>query len=500
MASGSIQFGGLATGLPSDLVDQLMQAQQSRLKGFESSKTKIADQSTLYGQLRSKLTDLSAKAVALQEATAWAPHTISSSDADKVTATGSDKAMAGTHTLHVAQLATHDTFVLGDATLTAGSGVSSSTDTLTAGSAFSFTYNGTTYGTSASTSGFTDLTGKSLSDVAALINGIDYGTASGVSASVLYDGGAYRLAVTAKDSGQNNGAARLAIGADTSMKFTTSGTLASFENTVKAQNAIFTLDGVNVTSTSNAPSDVLTGVTLQLKSTTGATAQDTTTPADGINDAMLSTAASTAVVITVANDTAAVKTTLNSFVDAYNSIVDFAAKYQEGPLSGSSLVRTVLGQMRAALNIRTHKSGATSSTDYLPRSTLAEFGMRTDAKSGKISFNGSSLDDALKNDYSGLSAIFTNTQSSVGTGYNAGLAHRFETLVKGMTNSVTGSLTAQTNGFKTRTTRLDKDIVRENARLEKVRQQLTLKFSNLEQMVSKMNSAGSAMNSALSKL
>ncbi|MBF0584961.1 MAG: flagellar filament capping protein FliD [Magnetococcales bacterium] len=498
MASGSIQFGGLATGLPSDLVDQLMQSQKSRLRGFESAKTKIADQQSIYNQLQTKLTDLSTKAVALQDASAWAPHTVSSSNEEKVTATGSDTAMAGTHTLHVAQLATHDTFVLGDATLTAGSGVSSSTDTLTAGSAFSYTYNGTTYGTSAGTTGFTDLTGKSLTDVAALINGIDYGTQEGVAASVMYDGGAYRLVLTAKDSGQNSGAARIAVGADTTLNFTTSGTLTSFQNTVPAQNAVFNLDGVNVTSTTNAPTDVLTGITLQLKSTTGATAQDTN--ADGINDAMLSTAASTSVVITVSNDTAAVKTTLDSFVEAYNGIVDFDAKHREGALAGSTLMRTVLGQMRATLNIRTHKSGATSATDYLPRSTLAEFGMRTDSKTGKISFSGSSLDDALKNDYSGLAAIFTNTQSSVGTGRNAGLAYRFETLVKGMTNSVTGSLTAQTNGFRTRTTRLDKDIEREGARLEKVRQQLTLKFSNLEQMVSKMNSAGSAMNSALSKL
>ncbi|MBF0400421.1 MAG: flagellar filament capping protein FliD [Magnetococcales bacterium] len=495
----AMQIGGLATGLPSDLVDQLMQAQQTRLKSYQNDKLKIADQQSGYTAFQTKLTELSSKAAALQDASAWAPHTVTSSNTDKVTATAIDSATSGTHTVYVAQLATNDTFVLGDATLTAGSGVSSSTDTMVAGSAFSFTYNGTTYGTSAGTTGFTDLSGKSLSDIAGLINGIDYGTSEGVAASVMYDGGAYRLVLTARDSGQNSGAARLAVGADTSMNFATSGLLTGFKNTVPAQNAIFSLDGVNVTSTSNAPSDVLTGVTLLLKTTTtGATAQDTN--ADGINDAMLSTGTEP-VVITVANDTATVKTNLNSFVDAYNAVVDFVTKYSsDGPLSGSSLLRSVLGQLRNTLNGRTHKVGATSDTDFLSRSTLAEFGMRTDSKTGKISFNGASLDDALKNDYSGLAALFTNTQSKVGTGKNAGLAYRFDALIKGVTNSVTGSLTAQTSGLRSRTARLDKDIDRENNRLDKVRQQLTLKYSNLEQMVSKMNSAGSAMSSALSKL
>lgn len=500
--SGAVSFGGLATGLPSDMVDQLMKAQQSRLHTFENSKQKLAEQKGAYGDLQSKLSSLSSKISALKDASSWAPHTVSSSLPDKVTATANNTATAGTHAIRVAQLATNDTYVLGDSDLSVASGVSTAGDTLKADANFTFTYNGVKYGTGADTptSGFADLSGKTLAEVASLINGIDYGSKTGVSASVMQDGGAYRLVLTAKDSGRNDGAARLVIDAATSLSFESGSTLTAFKNTVPAQNALFNLDGVNVVSTSNAPSNVLTGVTLQLRTTTtGTTAKDTSDPVDGINDAV-DVLGSETVVITVANDTATLKTNLNSFVESYNAVVDYVNKNKDGLLANSSMARNVVSQLRSVFNTRTHKSGATDGSDYLTRATLAEYGMRTDSKTGLISFNSSSLDSALQTDYSGLASLFTNTQAQVGTGRSAGLAVRFQSMLDGITNGVTGSLTSQTKGIQTRMSRLDKDITRENSRLDKVRQQLTLKFSNLEQMVSKLNAAGGAMTSALSKL
>ncbi|MEO5362015.1 MAG: flagellar filament capping protein FliD [Magnetococcus sp. DMHC-8] len=509
-STGAMSFGGLATGLPADMVDQLMKAQQGQLNSYQASKARLADQKAIYTSLQSKLSDLTSKIVALQDASSWAPHTTSSSNTDKVTATGTNAAMAGTHTLHVAQLATSDTWVLGayanvgDTKFSAASGVSSSTDTLTTGSNITFSYNGITYGTGAGTTGFADLNGQSLADVAAMINNIDYKDADGksqpgISASVMYDGAAYRLVLTAKDSGQYTRSAgampepRITMDAATNMIFSSAGSLTGFQNTVPAQDAVFRLNGVDVTSTSNAPSNILTGVTLQLKATTGAANNN------GVVDIAPNGVASTPVVITVANDTATVKTTLQSFVDAYNAILDFVSA-NSNALGNSSLARTVVSQLRTALNGRTGKAGATGPNDVLTRSTLAEYGLRTDAKTGKISFSGTSLDTALQTDYSGLAALFTNTQFAVGTGNAPGLAYRLQTLLNGVTNGVTGSLTTQSRGLQTRMSRLDKDIAQETGRLDKVRQQLTLKFSNLEQMVSQLNSAGSAMTSALSKL
>ena len=499
-----ISFGGLATGLPANIVDMLMQSQQGQLTAMQTSKTNLTNEKAIYSSLQSKLVTLDTQITALQKASTWAPHTVSSSDSSLVSATGTDAATPGNHTVDVVQLAQNDTWVL-------DAGVKSVTDTLTAGSDITFTYNGVTYGTDAKaadgttpapTTGFdaASLTGKSLTDVAAAINNISYKDASGasqpgVSASVMYDGSSYRLVLTANDSGKYNDGtsdqSRIGIGTGTSMTFASGAAMTStnIQNTVVGQNAIFKLDGIPVTSTTNSPSNVLTGITLQLNATTGAT-QDATTGAI--------TPGSKSVIINVANDTATVKTTLNNFVTAYNGVLDFITSNNDA-LSASSLARMTVSQMRTVLGGRTSKAGATSATDYLPRSTLAEYGLTTDSKTGDISFNSTTLDKALQSDYSGLSSLFTNTQSAVGTGHNPGLAYRFQTLLDGMTNS-TGSFTAQANGIQTRMDSLDKDITQESARLDKVKQQLTLKFSNLEQMVSKLNSAGSAMTAALSKM
>lgn len=475
-STGSISFGGLASGLPSDMVDQLMKAQQGQLTAYQTAKAKLAEQKTTLAAFKSKLTDLSSKVSALQYSSSWAPHTVSSSDTDSVTATAGSAAISGTHTLSVTRLATNDTWVLGNDDLDSSTGVTSTTDYLESGSSLSFTYNGISYDFSDS-----DLEGKTLSEIASLINNTTYEDADGdaedgVSASVMYDGSAYRLALTARDSGQYSSGSRIVID-EATLVFNASGTLTEFKNSVEAEDALFELDGVTISSTTNSPTTALTGVTLQLKAVT-----------------------STSVSLSIANDTTTVKNNLTAFVDAYNTVVKYVSDNREGSLSGVTLARTVVNQIRNALNSRTNKADASSATDYLTRSTLAEFGMRTDAKTGLISFDSTSLDTALQSDYSGLAALFSNTQSQVGTGYNAGLAYRLKTVFDGMTNSVTGSFTAQTSGIQSRMDRLDKDIERENTRLDKVRAQLTLKYSNLEQLVSQLNSAGSAMTAALSKL
>ncbi|MBF0162239.1 MAG: flagellar filament capping protein FliD [Magnetococcales bacterium] len=487
--AGTLSFGGLASGLPADLVDQLMRAQQVRINTFQNDKLKVADQQSGLTALRAKLSELSSKVAALQSGSSWAPHTVSSSQADKVAATATSTATAGVHTIHVAQLAANDTWV-------AATGVST-TDTLAEGANISFSYNGTVYGTDAEvvTPGFSpaDLVGNTLSELVDKINGINYGSGlAGVTASVMNDGSStpptYRLVLTARESGKNGADARIVP--PVSLSFNTAGTI-TLANRVVGQNAIFQVDGVDVTSTSNAPGDVLSGVNLQLKTTTGATLN-----AEG----GVVTTASTPAVVSVGNDTATVKTNLNAFVDAYNSVVDFINQNKDTTLAGSNVSRTVLSRMRSVLNVRTNKSGAADANDVLTRSTLAEYGLRTDSKTGRISFHSTALDEAIANDYNGLSALFSNTQAAVGVGNNPGLAYRFADLFNGMTNTISGSLTVQDRSLQSQQSRLDKDIIRENSRLETVRKQLTAKFSNMEQLVSRLNSAGSAVSSALGKL
>ncbi|MBF0132699.1 MAG: flagellar filament capping protein FliD [Magnetococcales bacterium] len=602
MAIGNISFGGLASGLPSDMVDQLMSVEQKRLTTLQNTRTAESKKTSALDQLGSKLSALASTATTLQSESSWSPHTATSSDTDKVAVSASYEAVAGTHSLEVIRLASSQT------KMSAG-GVTDSADTIAVGgiTSFGFTYNGTAY----DNTDFAIADGDTLADIASKINNHTYQDGEkGVSASVLYDGTNYRLALTAKDQGavtRNsdgttaterltgvsfnmtwtggaiwdttaatgntvaisaatpltdatvtvNGLAglndptdptefgfyyngydpdingiedpytlssfgfvagdkptlseiadaitnqnisglkasvvndgyenRLVIDGATPISGLTSAlvfgssTLSTVEfgvfQTAKGEDAKLKVDGLsNIYSHTNSVTDVLPGVTMTLKETT-----------------------SSAITVTVTDDTSTLKTTLNSFTTAFNDVIDYINTNKTGSLYGSTIARSIISQMRNELNTSTAKNDA--SGDLLsPFSILAELGLRTDQKTGKISFSSTELDTALSTNFTVLSDLFTNTQTEVGAANKAGLAYRLEDLLDNLTNSTSGALTGVKNSQEARLTSLDKSIEREEARLEKVRDRLTKKFSNLEQLVSSLNSQGSALTSALSKL
>ena len=205
------------------------------------------------------------------------------------------------------------------------------------------------------------------------------------------------------------------------------------------------------------------------------------------------------ITVTIANDTDTLKETLSTFTTSYNDVVDYINDHKDDTLTGESMARSIVSQMRSVLNTSTHK-GDDSGNVLTPFSILAEMGLRTNQKTGKISFDSDSLDDALDSDFNALTNLFTNTQTAVGTDNNAGLAYRFEDLIDSLTNSTSGALTGKADGLQSRIDRLDDSIEREQLRLEKVRDRLTLKFANLEQLVNTMNGASGSLLSTLSKM
>ncbi|MBF0628181.1 MAG: flagellar filament capping protein FliD [Magnetococcales bacterium] len=455
MAIGNVTISGMASGLPADMVDQLVNAQKTRLKAMERDKTFFTNQQTAVGELETKILALQTKAKELQDTSAWAPHTVTSSNEDYVTATADSTAQAGIHTIQVTQLAKYDTWVMGT-----GDGFGSAT-TLGTNPSFTFTYNGTTYDAGATST-------MTLADLADAINALDYGTEDGVSASVLNTGTERQLILTAKDSGLNGAADRI-----TAVNFSDgAGTSYAAGQTVAPKNALLTIDGISVTSSSNQVDDALTGVTLNLKELTVA-----------------------AVNVGITNDKTALKTVLTGFTDAYNAVVDYVTQHKTDTLSGETLARGVLSQMRNVLNTATQNAAG----DLSPYSTLASVGLRTDQKTARISFDATSLDTALDNNFNSITKLFTS-EDTTGAGFNEGVAHRMADLIDTLTTSTTGAFAGRKDGLKARLDRLEKNIERENDRLDKVRETLTKKFSNLEQMITRMNSSSSSLLSSIQKL
>ncbi|MBF0455034.1 MAG: flagellar filament capping protein FliD [Magnetococcales bacterium] len=610
MAS-SFAVGGLASGLPSDMVDQLMATKQQRLKAYENDKSFFTGQKSAFGELKTKLLNLSSVSETLQETSAWSPHTSSSSDEDKVAVSASSSAVSGTHQIGVSRLASSSTL------MTSG-GVTNSTDKVKTINSFSFTYNDRDYSVVAGNANpFGIIAGDTLADIASKITTYDFEDASGtdeagISASVLNDGTNYRLVLTPKDQGayerNNDGTTKTSRitgltmdmvfensdGTSTTATWNTGGDSSGFStgagltdatatiDSIAAANFSFTygtntwaldastgnqlkkdgvalvagaatldnvatainqsVDGVSASvvndGTNNylvidgsTASQVISGVTVNLGFTQGTSTytvnststgffqssegQDAKITVDGLSniysssnvvDEVLPGVAMTikgittsSVSVTVSDDTAALKETLNSFTTAYNDVIDYIGKNKETVFSGATLTRSIISQMRSVLNTSTHK-GDKSGDVLSPFSILAEMGLRTDQKTGKISFNDSTLDEAIATNFTALTNLFTNTQTAVDTGNNAGVAHRFESLIDDITNSSSGSLTGRSDGLQARIDGLEDSIERENYRLEKVRERLTLKFANLEQLVNSLNASGNALTSALGGL
>lgn len=485
MALGSVTFAGLGSGLPPDIVDQLMVAQEARMTRMEHEKNYYTGQKGAFETLNSKLSSLKGLAEELRTTTAFTPHTTSSSDTDEITATASSTAIAANHTINVTQLAKHSTVAVNSA-LNGGTEVTDSTDTLTAAGAheFDFTYNGTAYGTDAGTTGFTsaDLQGMTLSDLAGAINGIDYGTDSteGVTASVLYDGDSYRLVMMAKDSGMNGGAERIdAAGLNTagevSLTFDSGAVIASsntdFVQSTAAQDAAFTIDGISVTSTNNQVTEVLDGVTLSLLDAT-----------------------STDLTVTISDDTDALKTSLNNFLGAYNDIVDFikSESGKDGYFRSESMARSVISQMRSVFSTATTDTDGTD----LTYGTLATLGIET-TSSGHLSVDSTKFAEALAADYTAVQSIFTTDTDGAGTD---GIAYRLTDLLAEMTDTSDGLVDSRADGIGDRIDRIDDRMLREQDRLDMMRERLTKRFASLESLMNSMNGSGNAIMSTLNSL
>ena len=590
--------GGLASGLPPDIVDQLMATKQARLQSYENDKGFFTNQKSAFGELETKLLNLSSVSETLQDESSWSPHTATSSDEDVISVTASSTSVSGTHQISVSQLASSNT-------LMSGGGVTDDTDTLSSINTFSFKYNGQSY----TNADFGIAAGATLSDIANAIGSHDYEDANGsdeegISASVLHDGTNYRLVLSAKDQGAyvrasdgttstsrienlsvdltwttsgntwdtsgvtdsssavtgaglTDATAKLSSVAAGVFSFTYGGVTYDLDGTgtqlkldgnvldanstledvstanrqtVPDMTAIVINDGSNnlLIFDGSANSKAISGITVNFSFSNGETVttstagffqsdegQDAKLSVDGLSNIYSSSnivdevlpgvtmvvneVTASAISITVADDTTTLTETLDSFTTAYNGVVDYINSNKDTVFTGSTLARSIVSQMRSVINTSTHNDDLSGDV-ISPYSILAEMGLRTDQKTGKISFDSDTLSDALANNFTVLTDIFTNTQTEVGTGNNAGIAYRFEDLIDEMTDSSTGSLTGREDGLQSRIDSLVDSIERENRRLEQVRERLTAKFANLEQMVNSMNASGSALTSALAGL
>ncbi|WP_018509505.1 flagellar filament capping protein FliD [Thiobacillus thioparus] len=453
------------------LVSQLMAVERRPIDTLNtqitSYQTKISSFGTLSGLVSSFQTAAQNLGTTLQKLAA------TPSDPSVFSATAGSTAVPGNYTVEVSKLAQSQSLVAaGQASSTAAIGNGTATTvtfdfgtigggTLTNGvySGAAFTSNGN--GTASIT---IDSTNNTLEGIRDAINS----AAMGVTATIVNDGSGtpYRLALTSGSSGASN-----------SMKITTSGgdgsigSLLGYDpagtqnltQTIAAQNADLTVNGIAITSASNTVSEAIQGVTLTLTNTTAAPAS-----------------------LTVARDTTAINTAASGFVEAYNALasqIKSRSAYATngstgGALAGDGTLRVMQDQLRGIFN--TPASGGTLTS-------LAEVGIAFQ-KDGSLSLDSSKLNSAISTNFSDVTNLFSSS-----TGFATRLADWAQSTLD------PGGL------IDTRTQSLNKYVQDRNDEIDRLENQMTAlqkkytaEYTNLNLLLSRMNSTSTYLTQQLS--
>lgn len=294
----------------------------------------------------------------------------------------------------------------------------------------------------------------------------------GVTATIVSDGSAspYRLAITSNTSGATN-SLKITVAGDADINTLLGYDPAATQNlsqTVVAQDAAFTVNGIAVTSATNTITNAIQGVTLTLRKITA-------TPAT----------------LVIARDTSAVSTAVSGMVEAYNALASqlksrsaYAVGTAAAPaLSGDGTVRLMQDQLRDIFN-----TAATPGTGGT-LTFLSQIGITTQAD-GTLKLDSSKLSTAMTTNFSDVTNLFSS-------------ATGFSTRLITWSTSVTtagGLISSRTDTLNTAITGYNEQISKLELRMKALRKQYTTTYSNLNVMLSNMNSTSIYLTQQMSRL
>ncbi len=385
MGSVGISFGSPTSGQGFDVsstVSAIVANLQAVETPWQNQLTTLHAEDTALTGIGTDLSSLSTALSSLNSSSgAFSVMEGSSSDNSVVALTNATSAaVAGSHTIVVGQLAQTWSYAN-----TAGS--IGASDTLSG----SLTIGGQTItisdGTATDSNGDTIPQNNTLSTLASYINDGDYGVQANV---VTNSSGQAQLSLVSDTSGL---AGSVTIDGSQLTDATTGVTGFSFGEMQEGQDAQFSVDGIQTTSSSNTVTTAIPGVTMQL----------------------LSAAPTETVQVEITNDNTDVESAVSTFVSAYNTVVG-DLNTQEGdtssgtpePLYGNASIALLQEQLQEALTF-TQSSGAITS--------LSQLGITVN-NDGTISLDSTTLDSALSSNFQGAMNFFQTSSSYTSFGAN----------------------------------------------------------------------------------
>lgn len=295
-------------------------------------------------------------------------------------------------------------------------------------------------------------------------------------ATAYWDQNSGKLVLTATDEGATN----INIEAETS-NFTDIMGLTSGGNIVQAAqslgtNAVLSINGTSITSSSNTiTSDIsgIKGVTLTLT--------DETTSEATIN---------------VTNDVNAAVTAITNAVSAYNVAISNTkdATGAEGKLYGQSVLNMLTSTIR-----KTATSAVSFDNGYKTLAsigiTTGAIGTSTDADTSQLKIDKDKLTAALQNDPTSVMNLLTGNNVLKSNG----IFTKISTVLDSSLNATTGYFTAQEKSFEKQISNLNKKVEKMTTDLEKYQTQLQAKFQAMDTLISGLQSSQNVFDSYFNK-
>ena len=388
-----LSSAGIGSGLDvATMVSQLMAAEQAPLTAITSKQNTYSAQLSAYGTVKNSLASFQGTLQNLSDAAKLQAVSATPSDASVLSASAGAGAVPGSYAIEVTQLAQAQKLVTaGQASDKTAIGSGVLTFDFGTASASTFSSNG------APSKSVTIGADNTLSGIRDAINAAHIG----INASLVNDGDAskpYRLALANTQTGAAN-SMKISVSDGSGAAGSSSALSALLSHnpgaqeltqTMAAQNATLTVDGIAISKASNSISDVVQGVTLTLKKTN----------------------AGSPTALSVARDTATVKNAVQAFVSGYNALTqtlknlssyDLTAK-KGAVLNGDALVRSIKGQLRAIVT-----GVVTNGSSGLTRLNQIGVAIQTD---GTLALDASKLQSAIDNQFEQLPALFAASGSA----------------------------------------------------------------------------------------
>ena len=370
MATSGITFSGFNDIDFNVVLNAIMDQESQPLTALQTRQNELKKIDTNYTTLAAKLGTLQSKASSLSNADTLVKYTATPSDANALTASAGRNAVAGRYDVVVTELARAQVTVSSSSAADADTTAIASGGTMTIGSQV------------------VTLTGATtLQGLADLINADVNGPAT---AAVLQTSpGAYRLALSSKDTGAANAftIANQLTGATLAFTDTDNDNISgdsAADNAVSASDSAATINNIPVTGTTNTLTDAIPGVTLTL---------------------LAKDPARTIVVGVSRNDTD-LGDRVEAFVGAYNDLLKFATDQAKAASTGSTgtlgrdaLLRTLRSQLRDTL------AGSHGNAAF---KNLAEVGIGF-SQTGELTLDRDALNSALTANPTAVTSLFSNT-------------------------------------------------------------------------------------------